>query len=69
MTGAHRDGPLSRRRLAAAGLSVLLASLLTAALLLAHVNGWRDITIGGNSRYCGVAIGHVSIEVYCQNGH
>jgi hypothetical protein len=58
---------MTRRKVAAAGLAVLLASLLTAALLLAHVHGWRDITIGGNSRYCGVTIRHVSIEFYCEH--
>jgi hypothetical protein len=59
----------ARRKLAAAGLAVLLASILTAAVMLVHVDGWRDITIGTGTSYCGVAIRHVSAEFYCQDGH
>ena len=59
----------ARRKLAAAGLAVLLASILAAALLLVHVHGWRDISVGTGTSYCGVAVRHVSAEFYCQDGH
>ncbi len=56
------------RRLRFAALAAFTASaIVTSAITgVVTVHSWRDITIGSDTSYCGVAAGSGSVTFYCE---